>query len=118
MTFESDLLARLELSCDRVFPDVADVGTPRPYVTYTQIGGRVLNPVANESPGKRNAVIQVNVWASTRLEAVSIINDIEDRMRTADAFQSRPIDAAYNDYDHDADVYASRQDFTIWFTVV
>lgn len=115
MTFEADLFTLLKLDSARVFPDFAPVDTPRPYVTYQAVGGHVINPLANVSPGKRNAEIQINVWSNTRAEALSVSRAIEDRMRTATAFTARPISAAVSDYDADIPVYGSRQDFSCWY---
>lgn len=115
MSMESDLFLLLQGVCPRVYPDVAPTDTPRPYVTWQQIGGDVINPLNNEPPGKRNASIQINVWSETRAEAISVINQIEDAMRVATAFLARPQAAAFNDYDHDMKRYGSQQEFSIWY---
>lgn len=114
MTFESDLLALLQATTPRVYPDFAPVRTPRPYVTFQQIGGRVINPLANDAPGRRNAEMQITVWSNTRAESLQISRAIEDAMRAASAFQATPIAAAVADYDADIPVYGCRQDFSCW----
>lgn len=114
MTFEADLFALLKAVTPRVFPDFAPVSTQRPYVTYQQIGGRVINPLANVSPGRRNSELQINVWSNSRSEALALSRAIEDAMRAATAFQARPISAAVSDYDADIPVYGCRQDFSCW----
>lgn len=118
MTFEADLFTLLKAAAPalgtRVYPDFAPTSTTRPYCTYQQIGGDVINPFENVVPDKRNSVVQVNVWSNTRMEALSIIRAIEDAMRAASAFQARPIGAAVADYDADIPVYGARQDFTCW----
>ncbi len=115
MTFESDLFTLIRGKADRVFPDFAPVDTPRPYVTYQSLGGQVINPLANVSPGKRNAELQLTVWADTRMESLQLSREIEDGMRQATAFQARPLAAAVADYDADVPVYGCRQDFSCWF---
>jgi len=115
MSFEGDIAAVLRTVCPRVFPDVAPVSTQRPYVTYSQFGGDVINPLNNAPPGKRNAFMQVNVWSSTRLEASNMIRQIEDAMRGASAFNAKPQAAASNDYDPDVPVYGASQDFSCWY---
>ena len=112
---ESELFTLLKAICPRVYPDIAPTNTVRPYVTWQQIGGEVINPLANEAPGKRNASMQVNVWSDTRTEAISLIKQIEDGMRGATAFIARPQTAPLNDYDHDMLVYGSQQEFSIWY---
>jgi hypothetical protein len=100
----------------QVSPDFAPVETPRPYVTFQQIGGQVINPLANDAPGRRNSEMQINVWASTRAEALQLSRSIEDAMRSAISFQARPLGAAVADFDADVPVYGCRQDFSCWHT--
>jgi hypothetical protein len=118
MTFEADLYVLLQVAAPdlgtRVYPDFAAVDTPRPYCTFQQIGGEVINPIGNVAPGKRNAYMQVNVWADTRLQALEISRAIEDAMRAATSFQARPMASVACDFDADIPVYAARQDFTCW----
>lgn len=111
MTMEADLFTLLKTICPRVYPDVAPTSTVKPYITWQQIGGEVLNPLDNSVPGKRNAVIQINVWSATRVEANALINQIEDAMRP---FPARPQSASFSDYDHDMQVYSAQQEFALW----
>ncbi len=112
---DADLVVLLETLCPRVFTVIAPTATQRPYVTYQQIGGEVINPLANEVPGKRNALVQINVWSDRRLEATALMDSIEDAMRLATDFIARPQGAKFNDYDHDMKVYSAQQDFSIWY---
>lgn len=114
MSFESDLLNLLHAVTPRVFPDFAPVKTQRPYVTFQQIGGHVLNPLANEAPGARNSEMQITVWSDTRAEALQISRAIEDAMRVATQFSARPVAAAVSDFDAEIPVYGCRQDFSAW----
>ncbi len=114
MTVETALVALVKPICQRVFPDVAPTTTKRPYVTYQQIGGPVLNPINGDDPGKEGVTLQVNVWASTRIEAKALIKQIEAALRPP-PFSARPVSAAFNDFDHDMQSYGSQQDFTLWY---
>lgn len=120
MTFEADLFTVIKAAAPavgtRVFPDFAQVNTQRPYITYQQIGGPVINPLDNAAPGVRFADVQVNVWSNTRAEALSIARAVEDAMRGATAFSARPLEAASADYDAEIPVYGCRQDFRCRFT--
>lgn len=116
MTFEADLKAVLDDVSPRVFPDFAPVKTMRPYVTYQQIGGQVVNPLAGTAPGQRNSEMQITVWSSTRAESLQLSRAIEDALRAATAFTARPLSAAIADYDVDIPVYGARQDFSCWHT--
>lgn len=111
MTFEADLFTLLKTVTPRVFPDFAPVSTPRPYVTFQQVGGDVLNPLDNAAPGVRMPEIQVNVWSDTRAEAMSLIRSIEAAVRGASTFTARPLGEAVADFDADVPVYGARQDF-------
>jgi hypothetical protein len=111
MTFETDLFALLKTVSPRVFPDFAPTDTPRPYVTFQQVGGAVLNPLGNEGPGVRLPEVQVNVWSDSRAGAMTLIRAIEAAMRGATAFTARPMGDAVADYDADVPVYGCRQDF-------
>ena len=71
MSLESDLYTVLSAVCPRTFPDFAPTSTVRPYVTYQQIGGAAVNYLGREIPNKRNARMQVNVWANSRASASS-----------------------------------------------
>ena len=112
MTFEASLYSRLKTVADRVFPDFAPVKTARPYVTFQQVGGAVLNPLNNAAPGVRMPEVQVNVWADTRKQAMELIRAIEGAMRSATAFTARPLGDAVTGYDADVPVYGARQDFS------
>ena len=111
MTIAADIATVLEGICPRVFPVIAPTSTARPYVTYQFIGGDVLNPLDNSIPGKKNATVQVNVWANTHKSANDLIGQIEDAMR---AMPARPASALFSDYDHDMLVYSAQQEFNLW----
>jgi len=114
MTVEVDLRNVLLPLCPRVFPDVAPTATVRPYVTYQQIGGQVINPLGNEVPNKQNGEFQINVWADTRKQASELVLQIEAVLRQATQFVARPLSAPVSDYDPDMLLYGSSQDFSIW----
>ena len=114
MSLESNLYTVLSAVCPRTFPDVAPFATTRPYVTYQQIGGDPVNFVDRVVPNKRNARVQINVWADTRASAVATMQAIEDAVRMSVLFQGEPESAMTSDYDHDNLVFGSMQDFTIW----
>jgi hypothetical protein len=114
MSVEADLYGVLNAICPRTFPDFAPVSTMRPYVTYQQIGGQVINPIGNDVPNKQNGEFQINVWSNTRAEAAALARQIEAALRQSSAFIARPLSAPASDYDHDMEIYGSRQDFSIW----
>jgi len=114
MTLEERLYIELAAVCPRVFPDFAPPETERPYVTFQQIGGEVVECLDNTVPSKENADMQVNVWADSRKEAKAVILAIEARLSGATEIQASPIAAAVSDFEADMARYCSRQDFDIW----
>jgi len=115
VSLESALAPVLQAVCPRAWSDFAASVKTRPFITFQQIGGQVINPLSNEPPGRRNATVQINVWADTRDEARALMNQIEDALRAATGFVAQPQSAAFNDYDHDMRVYGSQQDFSVWY---
>lgn len=114
MSLESQLFTVLQGVCPRTFPDFAPTSTARPYVTYQQIGGQSVNFMERLVPNKRNARIQVSVWADTRESATTTMQAIEDAIRMSTAFQGEPEAAMTADFDADFPVYSAMQDFNIW----
>lgn len=114
MMLEEQLVALMRPLCPRVHPDFAPTNTLRPYVTFQQVGGVALDFVDTTVPSKENAEVQVNVWASTRKEAKTLMKQIEVALIQATAIDARPVSACASDFDADMEVYGSRQDFSIW----
>jgi len=114
MTLEERLYIELAAVCPRAFPDFAPPETERPYVTFQQVGGEVVQCLDNTVPSKENAAMQINVWADSRKAAKSVILAIEARLSVATVIQASPIAAAVSDFDVDMERYCSRQDFDIW----
>ena len=114
MSLETQLYTVLVAVTPSVFPDFAPATTQRPYVTFQQIGGQAVNMLDRFTPNKRNATVQVNVWANTRAEAMTLMQSIEDAIRAATVFQGEPESAAQSDFDADIPVYGASQDFDIW----
>lgn len=99
----------------RVFPDVAPEGTDQPYATYQAVGGSVINFTEGTAPGYRNARVQVNVWAATRMQASSIGNAAEDALRGVAGLQTTVLSAATSIYEPDTGLYGQMQDYSFWY---
>lgn len=112
MSFESDLYLVLDaVSPGAFYPDYAPVDTPRPYGTFQQIGGPVINPIGGEASGLRSVEVQINVWSDTRAQARTLIRAVEAAMRAATAFDADPMAEPVDDFDADIPVYGSLQSF-------
>jgi hypothetical protein len=114
VTVEFDLFTLLRTFADHVFPDVAPHETPRPYVTYQQIGGAALSYVDDVVPAAKNGYFQINVWSNTRQATAALALQIEAAMIAATVFQARPMGAPVAEHEPDLAIYGSRQDFSIW----
>lgn len=114
MSLETDLVALLLTQCARVFPDVAPLSTARPYITWQQVGGDAPTFVDNTLPSTRNALIQVNVWSTTRAEATALMLQVEAALIASTALQARPNSALIAAHDEDTDLRGCMQDFSIW----
>lgn len=110
---ETSLRQVLASVVPHVYPDAAPAPHP-PYVVYQQVGGQVINPLA-DLPDLYNARVQVAVWAGTRMEASAASRRIEEAMRKATVFQAQPLGALATDHDPETDLYGARQDFSVWF---
>ena len=114
MTMESELHTLLLTKCPRVFPDIAPSGTVTPFVTWQGLGGESLGFLDNTAADKRNTLMQVNVWSSTRLQALQMAREIEDAMRASAAFVASPLGEPLSTYEPDVPVYGTLQRFSIW----
>jgi len=116
MTIETDIKTVLGNvpGVTRVFPDFAPVATQRPYVTYRQVGGDVVSPLAKQVPNLQHGIFQVNVWANSRASAASTMLAIESAMVLASTFTAKPISAPVSDFDADVPVFGSEQEFSVW----
>lgn len=117
MTLEAHLFSALApLVNSRIFPDVADFDTPRPYIVWQQIGGAVVNFVEGAVPSCENAVIQITCWAETRAQAKELIKTIESTLITHTVLQARPQAASISVHEPELFRYGSLQDFSVWAT--
>ena len=115
MTTESLLFNALKgLVSNRVYPDIAPIGTVRPYLTFQQVGGASINFLGGDIPGKARARMQVNVWADTRSQAALLITQVESAIRSATALQATVLGQPVSSYELDTLLYGSRQDFDLF----
>lgn len=108
-------LGHLAMGADgfpKVFPDIAPMDTPYPYITFSYVGGVPISTFCGDAPV--NSRIQFNVWAQTRLQANAIAEAIS-ALVTEPPFravsQARPV-AEYNAV---TKARGSRLDFSFWY---
>lgn len=103
------------LAGGHVYPDVAPAGAPTPYIVYQSVGG-VDETTFDGLSALQNSRMQVAVWAQSRAEAATIMQQIL-RALTAAPVRGTPIGAPVSVYEDDTKLYGSRVDISIWFTV-
>lgn len=115
MSMEAIIFAALkDLTANRAYPDVGPQGVGRPYITYQQVGGEPVNFIDSTVPNKKNARVQVNVWADSRLEAATIARQIEDVLRGTTALQTTVLGSFISVFEPDTKLYGTIQDFSFW----
>jgi hypothetical protein len=115
MTPEEHIYSVLQhLAGGRVFPDIAEAGTNKPYITYQAVGGAPLNFLSGDRPSKQSVRMQVNVWAERRTDASEIGMLVEDALRSATALQVEVATGRVATYDEATDLRGTMQDFTLF----
>lgn len=116
MSIEGDITTALKSVCPRVFPDFADVGTQRPYITYQLIGGPSVYALDNTPIDKRLPKLQVNCWADTRLQANQLIREVEVALTNNPLFSATPDGESATSFDDGNAVRGAMQDFNLIVT--
>lgn len=118
MTMESDLTTRLKTVSANVFPDFAPGGTVAPWITYQHIGGQPMQYVDGAAADKRHTMLQINVWAASRLQALSLARQVEAAIcnLAATSFVAQPASEPISTSEPDVKppLYGCMQDFDIW----
>lgn len=104
-----------ELVDNRVFPDFAPEGTPRPFITYQAVGGSPINMIDGTVPDKELTRVQVNVWASKRLEASDLGKQVENTLRAVTALQATVLTGRIATFDEATKLRGTMQDFEFFF---
>ena len=66
----------------RVFPDVAEIGTPVPFCVFRQIGGTPVNSLDGVPVGRKNALVEIVVVSRTRKETMELKRNQETLLLT------------------------------------
>ena len=115
MTAEEHVHSTLaHLAGGRIFPDIAELNTAKPYITYQAVGGEPMNFLSGDRPSKQRVRIQVNVWSERRIEASEIGMLVEDAQRSATALQVEVASGRVATYDEETNLRGTMQDFTLF----
>ncbi|WP_439444440.1 DUF3168 domain-containing protein [Xanthomonas translucens pv. translucens] len=102
------------LAAGSAWPDVPPDVPVFPYITYQGAGGRALTYLEKKRPDKLHTRLQVNVWATTRMEANAIARAIERRL-VESRFTMEVYGAFTSLHEQSIKKYGTRQDFGIWY---
>jgi hypothetical protein len=102
------------LAGGNVYPDLAPAATPAPWITYQAVGGQTFVTLDADTPSTRNSRMQVTVWAKTRSQAASIMEQAFDALVNP-AVKAVPIGAPVSTFEADTLLYGSRLDFSITY---
>ncbi|WP_287917115.1 DUF3168 domain-containing protein [Comamonas sp.] len=110
---ELALQALLSGICVNSYPTLAPSEAQAPYVVWQQVGGREVTALTKKRV-KRNALVQISVWATTPDEATSVLAQIDAALRSSTAFQASPSGTKRMTYEHETSLYGEQQDWSIW----
>ena len=114
MSLETDLIALLQSICPSIHTDFARSVSVTPYLTFQHIGGESLRYADNTAMDKRHPLIQINAWAKTRLEALTMIRQVEGALCASASLQTTPQGESLSTYEADTQLYGSIQRFEIF----
>lgn len=114
MTLKAALVQVLKSQCAAVYPNEAPANPPAQYVVWLTIGGRSMDYVDGSAPAQRNALVQVEAWASTRLAADALIANIDTALRAAADLTVAPQGEPFDDHDTTTRRYGAIQRFSIY----
>ena len=114
MSLESSLQTILSAVVTRTYPDVAPAKTTPPYAVYQAIGGLPTRYIDNTALDKRNTLMQVAVWAATRVEANTLIRQIEDALCASGTLTASPLGDSVSTFDAETGLRGAVQRFSIW----
>lgn len=115
MTIYAWLRAKLEtLPITKAYSVVAPGGAEAPYAVSQRVGGRSMSFLGTDLPSVKNGRYQVAVWSTTPGEAERLGLQLENLLVTDEEMDIEAIGAPVDDWDETTQLYASRQDFSIW----
>lgn len=98
----------------RIYPDAAEGDTPMPFAIFQQVGG--ASPVFMDGalPDKKNARMQVTVWARGRAQASALISEVQVALCAAPVYAT-PLGAPVSHRDDQTGFKGAMQDFSVWY---
>jgi len=102
------------LAGDRVFPLMANEGTPTPYIVYQVVGGDAQEYLSGDKPSKKQRRVQVKVWSQSTIEAAHIAEQVEDALRATTPLQPEILTVPIDTFDEATQYRGTMQDFYLF----
>lgn len=110
---EIELQTLLASVCPACYPVVAPPGVKAPYIAWQQVGGREVTTL-DKKRVRRNALVQIAVWASTPDVSGALLDQIDALLRASTSLQATPSGARRMTHELDTGLYGHAQDWSIW----
>jgi hypothetical protein len=105
------LVSGATVAGERIYPQVAPDGVVRPFIVYQRINTNTEN-VLSGSTGLRNTRLQVDVFATTYVQAQQITTAIENLMGSWSTPNVCVVSQDF--YEDEVKLYRVMTDFSIW----
>lgn len=116
MTIKTHIYSALQsLVAGRVYTGAPPENVVTPYVIYQRAGGTPVNFTDGTIPDRKNARVQINVWAESMSIADPIALQIENILRQVADLQVSVLTEVLDTYDEETSLRGTMQDFDIWF---
>lgn len=103
------------LVAGRVYTGAPPEDVVAPYVIYQRAGGKPINYTDGAIPDRKNARVQINVWAASMAIADPIAEQVESILRGVAALQTEVLSQVLDTYDEETKLRGTMQDFSFWY---
>lgn len=101
------------LSGTRLYPVILPQNPTYPAITYQRVAGVRINSLSGYST-LENPVMQVDVWAKTYEEAISLSGAVITAMENSTSFKCTLPHTPIDIYEDEIEAYRREMDFSIW----
>jgi hypothetical protein len=116
MTMKDQIYSALEaLVAGRVYTGAPPKDVVAPYIKYQRVGGDPVNYTEGSIPDRKNARVQVNVWAASMAIADPLAVQAENILRQSTSLQVSVLTEVLDTYDEETTLRGTMQDFDIWY---
>lgn len=116
MSMKTEIYAALQgLVGGHVYTGAPPKDIVTPYIIYQRAGGKPVNYTDGAIPDRKNARVQINVWADSMAVADPIAEQVESILRGVRALQTEVLSQVLDTYDEETGRRGTMQDFSFWY---